>query len=69
MLRLRTDAVFRRSALDDADAIITEHELDAPLLIEASRLMALEQWHASPGGRQQHAALFALVASAQRQLG
>ena len=63
---LRSDAGFRRSAMEDADAVIARHALDVALLTEAGRMMALGRWHASPTGRQGHAALFALVAAAHR---
>ena len=68
-LMLRSDAGFRRSALDDADAVIAVHALDVALLTEAGRMMALGPWHASPSGRHGHAALFALVAAAHRRAG
>jgi hypothetical protein len=66
-LMLRSDAGFRRAAMDDADTVIARLALDVGLLAEAGRLMALGRWHASPAGRQGHAALFALVAAAHRR--
>jgi len=66
-MTLRSDAGFRRSAMDDPDAVIALHELDVALLAEAGRMMALGPWHASPSGRQGHAALFALVSAAHRR--
>ena len=66
-LRLRSDAEFRQSAMDDADAVIAAHALDVALLTAAGRVMSIGPWHASSTGRQVHAALFALVAAAHRR--
>ena len=64
---LRTDAAFRGAALADADAIVAEHILDASLLIAVSRMLDLDPWQQSPRGRAEHAALFALIASAHHR--
>ena len=64
--RLRSDAQFRRRALDDPDAVVAEHALDVPRLKAATWLMGHAISAEDDGWCEAHAAMFALIAYASR---
>jgi len=64
--RLRSDAQFRRRALHDPPAVVAEHDLDVPRLKVAARLLRHAVSAEDAGWCEQHAAMFALIASATR---
>ena len=64
--RLRSDARFRRRALHDPPAVVAEHDLDVRRLKVAARLLGHAVSAEDDGWCEQHAAMFALIASASR---
>ena len=64
--RLRTDAQFRYRALHDPRAVVAEHDLDLPRLKDATRLLDHAVSAEGNDWCEEHAAMFAMIASASR---
>jgi hypothetical protein len=62
---LRDDPAFRSRALTDPGGVVAEYGLHATVLIETTPLLDRDWSPAYPTWCEQHAALFALVASAR----
>jgi hypothetical protein len=62
---LRSDPMFRRRALTDTNALLTEHGLAVPLLVDVTTLLAHPGASECSEWCEEHAALFALIASAR----
>ena len=62
--RLRNDAQFRHLALHDPRAVVAEHNLDVSRLKDATRLLGHTVSAERDGWCEEHAAMFALIASA-----
>jgi hypothetical protein len=62
--RLRDDAQFRHRALHDPRAVVAEHDLDVLRLKDATRLLGHTVSTEDDGWCEEHAAMFALIASA-----